>query len=152
MAFAVSFYTHELRIGSFYAGDAFIDLLMTGLFVWLALTSDRWWALVMSAILTLTLLVYVSALVVPDLGAYAVLSARIGLGILASLTLLCGAGERWLVGEQAVSDRETWVRRRTAGQGHGPGTAVRARSPERSEGPAPGQSPAGSAASPRPST
>ncbi|KQY79265.1 MULTISPECIES: hypothetical protein [unclassified Brevundimonas] len=111
VVFAVSFYTHELRVGAFYAGDAVVDFLMTGLFVWLALTRDRWWALVMSAIMTLTLLVYVSALVVPDLGAYAVLSARIGLGILASLTLLCGAGERWLVGERAVSDREAWVRR-----------------------------------------
>lgn len=56
VVFAVSFYTHELRVGAFYAGDAVVDFLMTGLFVWLALTSDRWWALVMSAIMTLTLL------------------------------------------------------------------------------------------------
>lgn len=124
-AFAVSFYTHELRIGTFYAGDAVVDVLMTGLFVWLALTRNRWWPLVMSGIMVLTLLVYVSALVAPDLGAYAVISARVGLGILSSLTLLFAAGERWLVGEQAVSDREAWVRRRTAGQGHGPGGLAR---------------------------
>lgn len=111
VVFAVSFYTHELRVGAFYAGDALVDVLMTGVFLWLALTSDRWWALVMSAIMALTLLVYVTALVVPDLGPYAVVSARIGLGIQCSLALLCGAGERWLAGERAVSDGEIWARR-----------------------------------------
>ncbi len=153
VAFAVSFYTHELRIGAFYAGDAVVDLLMTSLFVWLALTSDRWWTLVMSGIMALTLLVYVSALVAPDIGPYAVLSARVGLGILSSLILLGGAGERWLVGERAVSDREAWTRRRrSAAPGHGPAEPVRTGSSERREGPAPGQSPTGSASSPRPST
>jgi type VI protein secretion system component VasK len=117
----VSFYTHELRVGAFYAGDAVVDLLMTGVFVWLAFTRDRWWPLIMSAIMALTLLVYVSSLVIPDLGPYAVISARIGLGILCALTLLFGACERWLVGEQAVSDREAWARRRRSpGQGHAP--------------------------------
>ncbi|HWQ87256.1 hypothetical protein [Brevundimonas sp.] len=150
----MSFYTHELRLGTFYAGDAAVDVLMTGVFVWLALTTDRWWLLVMSGIMVLTLLVYVSSLVVPDLGPYAVISARVGLGILSSLALLCGAGERWLAGERAVSDRKAWVRQRSAGQGHDPGAPAGGR-PIRPRGRRAGgrsASLAGSAASPRPST
>ena len=114
VVFAVSFYTHEVRIGTFYAGDAVIDLLMTGFFVWLALTSDRWWALFLSAIMGLTLLVYLAALIVPGVGQYAVISARVGLGILTSLTLLASAGERWLSGETAISDQGSWRPRRAA--------------------------------------
>lgn len=114
LIFAVSFYTHELRIGTFYAGDAVVDLLMTGFFVWLALTSDRWWALFLAAIMGLTLLVYAAALVVPGVGQYAVISARVGLGILTSLALLAGAAERWLSGECSVSDLEQWRTRRVA--------------------------------------
>ena len=113
VVFAVSFITHELRVGTFYAGDAVVDVLMTAVFVWLAFTSDRWWALIMSAIMALTLLVYVTALVVPELSPYAVVSARIGLGIQCSLALLCGAGERWLAGERAVSDEGVWRSRAT---------------------------------------
>lgn len=112
MVFAVSFYTHELRVDGFYVGDAAVDLVLTAFFVWMALTRDRWWPLVMSGIMGLTLLVYVTALLVPDLSAYAVMSARIGLGILSMLTLLAGAGERWLSGEPAVSDLAGWRRRR----------------------------------------
>lgn len=111
VVFAISFYAHELRVGTFYAGDAVIDVLMTAVFLWLAFTSDRWWTLVMSAIMALTLLVYIAALLVPELTPYAVVSARIGLGIQCSLTLLCGAGERWLAGERAVSDADVWRRR-----------------------------------------
>lgn len=110
VVFGVSFYTHELMIGRFYAGDAVMDLLMTGFFLWLALHSDRWWALIMSGIMFLTLLIYLFALIVPEVGPYAVMSARIGLGILSMLTLLAGSAERWLAGEKAVSDLKRWRR------------------------------------------
>lgn len=102
-SFAVSFITHEWKVGDFYAGDAGVDLLLTGVFVWMAVTRDRWWPLFMSAIMGLTLLVYVASLTVPGVGPYAAISARIGFGILTALTLMAGAGERWLAGEQAVS-------------------------------------------------
>ena len=112
VVFGVSFYTHDLRVGTFYAGDAVVDLLMTVFFVWLALTKDRWWALVMCGTMVLTLLVYVSALVVPGLGPYAVMSARIGLGILSSLALAAGPIERWLAGEAPVSAGGRWLPRK----------------------------------------
>lgn len=114
IVFAVSFYTHQLRIDGFYVGDAVVDVGLTAFFVWMALTRDRWWPLVMSAIMALTLLVYVSALVAPGIGPYAVISARIGLGILTMLTLLAGVGERWLAGERPVSTTEIWRPRRAA--------------------------------------
>ncbi len=114
VAFAVSFVTHDLRIGGFYAGDAAVDLLLTGAFGWMAATRDRWWLLFMCALMGLTLLVYVAALTVPGVGPYAVISARVGLGILTALALLAGAGERWLAGERAVGESWSWRRRATA--------------------------------------
>lgn len=108
VSFAASFYVHELMIGRFYAGDAVLDLLLTGMFLWLALNTDRWWLLMMAGVMSLTLLVYISALFVPELSPYAVMSARIGLGILSTLTLLAGSAERWLAGEAAISDLKGW--------------------------------------------
>jgi len=116
VVFAVSYWTHELMIGRFYAGDAVLDLFLTVFFVWMALTQDRWWPLAMSAIMALTVLVYVAALVVPGVGPYAVMSARIGLGLLTTLILLAGVGERWLAGERAISDLKNWRRRRPLGR------------------------------------
>jgi hypothetical protein len=113
IAFAVSFLTHALRVGDFYAGDAVIDLLLTAFFIWMAVTRDRWWPLFMAASMGLTMVVYISALVVPEIGPYAVISARIGLGILGALTLLAGTGERWLAGEPATSAAAVWRRRGT---------------------------------------
>ena len=111
-SFSVSFITHEWKVGDFYAGDAVVDVLLTAVFVWMAVTRDRWWPLVMSAIMGLTLLVYVASLTVPGVGPYAAISARIGFGILTALTLIAGAGERWLAGERAVS-RQAFGARRT---------------------------------------
>ena len=119
VVFAVSFVTHELRVGDFYAGDAVVDFALTVFFVWMAVTRDRWWPLFMSAILGLTMLVYVASLVVPDVGPYAVMSARIGLGILSMLALLAGPFERWLSGERAVSDVRAWRRASGAGASAG---------------------------------
>lgn len=119
VVFAVSFVTHDIMVGPFYAGDAALDLLLTLFFVWMALTRDRWWPLVMSGVMGLTLVVYLAALVVPDLGQWAVMSARIGLGLLTMLTLLAGVLERWLAGERGVSEQKAWSRVAAAG-GAGP--------------------------------
>ncbi len=108
VVFAVSFWTHELRIGQFFAGDAVADVVFTGFVVWMAMTRDRWWPLIMSGIMALTLLVYLAALIVPGIGPYAVMSARVGLGILTMLTLLAGVLERWLAGEPPVSATQRW--------------------------------------------
>ena len=114
LVFAVSYLTHGQRVNGFYVGVAVLDLVMTAFFVWMALTCDRWWLLVMSGVMGLTLMVYVTALLVPSLGPYASISARVGLGLLTMLTLLAGAGERWLAGEAAVSGAARWRPRRKA--------------------------------------
>lgn len=110
IAFAAAFPT--LRIWNVHLDDAMLDLGVTLVFGWLALNRDRWWPLAMAAIMALTVMVHVAIFAVPALGEYAEMSARIGLGILMALALLAGAGERWLAGDRAISDRQTWRRRR----------------------------------------
>jgi hypothetical protein len=111
LAFPVSYFLHPLRMGPVMVGDAALDIAMTLFFAWLALTRERWWPLVMTGTMVLTLLVHASMLLFPHLDTYSDLSARIGLGILSSLILLAGVFERWLAGERPVSDLTTWRRR-----------------------------------------
>ena len=115
IAYAASTFTHGWRVGSFYAGDAALDLAMTVFFIWLALRSDRWWPLLMTGVMALTLLVHVASLMFPHIAGYAEISARIGLGLLSTLILLSGVAERWLAGESAVSMGGRWLRRRAGG-------------------------------------
>lgn len=104
VAFAVSFLLPSMRMWNVYFDHAVRDVGVMLFFGWLAVSRDRWWPLAMTAVMALTVLVHVSIFLVPGLGAYAEISARIGLGILMALVLLAGAGERWLAGERAVSD------------------------------------------------
>jgi hypothetical protein len=112
IAFAVSFALPTTRMWNVHIDDAAQDVGVTLFFGWLALSGDRWWPLAMTAVMVLTLLVHVLIFMVPGLGEYAEMSARIGLGILMALVLMAGAGERWLAGERAVSDTAVWRRRR----------------------------------------
>ncbi len=114
LVFPVSYLLHPLRIGNVMVGDAALDVAVTLFFGWLALTRDRWWPLVMTGVMVLTLLVHASMALMPHLEPYSDLSARVGLALLGSVTLLAGAGERWLAGERTGSDR-----RRTAPRGQG---------------------------------
>jgi hypothetical protein len=104
LVFPVSYFLHPLRMGPVMVGDAALDIAMTVFFAWLALTRERWWPLVMTGTMVLTLLVHAAMLLMPHLDTYSDISARIGLGILSSLILLAGAGERWLAGERASID------------------------------------------------
>lgn len=112
VAFAVSFLLPSMRMWNVYFDHAVRDVGVTLFFGWLALSRDRWWPLAMTAVMALTVLVHVSIFMIPSLGAYAEMSARIGLGIVMALILLAGAGERWLAGEPAVSECKVWRRRR----------------------------------------
>lgn len=112
IVFAAGFVLHPIRMWNVHVGDALLDVGMMLFFGWLALNRDRWWTLVMTAVMALTVLVHVAALLVPEMDHYSELSARVGLGILAALTLLSGVMERWLAGERAVSDGTVWRRRR----------------------------------------
>jgi hypothetical protein len=106
--FAASFVLHPIRMWNVHLGDAAMDLTMMLIFAWMALTRNRWWPLAMTAVMALTVMVHVAMFLVPTLTEYADISARVGLGILMSLTLLIGTGERWLSGERAVSGTARW--------------------------------------------
>lgn len=103
VAFGVSYLLPEVRMWNVFVDDAAMDVGLMLFFGWQALSRERWWPLVMTAMFMLTVLVHVAVFAVPTLGAYADVSARIGLGIAMALTLLIGTGERWLAGEVAVS-------------------------------------------------
>jgi len=115
VVFGVSFIlqpVQQMRMWNVAVSDAAIDLGLALFFGWLALSRDRWWPLFMTAAMMLTVLVHLAMFLAPALGAYADVSARIGLGIVTGLCLLAGVAERWLAGEHAVSDRRRWARRR----------------------------------------
>ena len=111
ITFAASFLLPTMRMWNVYFDHAVRDVGITFFFGWLALSRNRWWPLAMTAVLALTVLVHVSIFMVPSLGEYAEVSARIGLGILMALVLLAGVGERWLAGEKPVSGAAVWRRR-----------------------------------------
>ena len=82
------------------------------IFGWMCLRFDRWWLFVASGALILCGLVTVMEALNPALSLYAALSAQLGLWALVYLSLLAGAGERWLAGERPAADGAIWSRRR----------------------------------------
>lgn len=112
VGFGLGFIVHPWRLSDVYIGDAVLDVALTGLFGWMALGGDRWWPLVMTGVMALTVLVHGAAFAVPTLTPYADVSARIGLGMLTALTLLAGVGERWLAGEPPASAAAVWRSRK----------------------------------------
>src|SRR5690606_22567268 len=89
------------------------ELVVAGVFLWLALRSDRWWTLAAAAALLLCVLVFALELSHSGVSTYGAISARIGLWCVVSLSLIAGVWERWLAGEAAISSRRRW-RSRTA--------------------------------------
>lgn len=110
-AFGISAFLPDLRMWNVFLDDAAVDAGLALFFGWQAMKRDRWWPLVMTAVMILTMLVHVAAFAAPAVGAYADVSARVGLGIAMAVTLLAGTAERWLAGERAVSDLSVWARR-----------------------------------------
>lgn len=103
-----------LRSGNVVVDDAVLDLILTAFFAWMALKGRRWWALAMTAIMVLTLLMHATMFAQPDLSPSIDVAARIGLGLLVGLTLLAGVLERWLADEPPVSPAARWRRRKAA--------------------------------------
>lgn len=97
-----------VMIGRLHADHALQDTLLMLVFGWLAFKRDRWWPLATTATMVLVVMVHLSMVLVPGLDHRADLSARLGLGILTTLTLLFGVFERWLAGERPVSQRAIW--------------------------------------------
>lgn len=100
----------QVRIGDLFVVDAIADVVLTVIFGWLALRADRWWPVAATGVMALTVGVHMSAALGSDMGSNAQLSARVGLGLLVVLVMLSGVAERWLAGEQAVSESRRWHR------------------------------------------
>lgn len=113
VAYIVSF-APPVMIGQLHAVHAFEDALLMFVFGWLALKRDRWWPLIMTATMVLTVLVHLSMVLVPELDRRADIAARLGLGVLTTLSLLIGVVERWLAGERPVSEGAIWSRLKRA--------------------------------------
>ncbi len=79
------------------------EFLVAAVFAWQAFRSDRWWILIASASLALCVLVFILEQVLPGLGRFEAISARIGLWMVVSVSLFGGVAERWLAGEAPVS-------------------------------------------------
>lgn len=90
------------------------DFALMMIFGWMALRGDRWWPIVVTASLTLSVLARVIGMLNPDLSVYATLSAVLGFWILIYVVVLAGVGERWLAGEKPVSGAAVWRRRHPA--------------------------------------
>ncbi len=95
------------------------ETVVAAIFIWLALRSSRWWTLVASAALMLCVVVFVLEWMHPGVSRDTAISARIGLWMVVSLSLLAGVRERWLAGEAAVSPLTVWRRRPVAGRSRG---------------------------------
>jgi hypothetical protein len=97
------------EVGSIAVTQDFVVMLAFG---WLALRTDRWWPIAVTASLALCVLVRAIEIVNPELSRFAVLSAILGLWILLYIVVLGGVAERWLAGERAVSVGRPWRRHR----------------------------------------
>lgn len=92
-------------------------IVLTGIFLGLAFRSDRWWPLVTTASLMLSVLMFLLEWLNPELSRYAAGSAQIGLWMVVYLTVIAGVAERWLAGEPAAGGRGGRRARRPSGPG-----------------------------------
>lgn len=97
-------------IGDVYVDSTIEDTLKMLFFGWLAFRSDRWWPFVAAAAMVLMLLVHILSMVT-DISWDAAVSARVGLELLAYVTLLAGVAERWMAGERRAGAGLQWRRR-----------------------------------------
>ncbi len=72
-------------------------------FLWLALSRQRWWLLAATSGLMLCVFTWAVRLLLPGIGYETAASAAVGEWALVYLALMGGALERWLAGETAVS-------------------------------------------------
>jgi len=89
-----------------------VQLVTASGILWLTFRFDRWWLFVASGALILCGLITAMEILNPALSLYAAVSAQLGLWGLVYLSLLAGAGERWLAGEGSAGQAAVWSRRR----------------------------------------
>lgn len=114
LAYLSAYAVSPLRMGEFRIGEAASDVLVTLAFGWMALSRERWWPFAATAFMVLSLMVHLAVALTPHLDGRADVSARAGLGLLLVVSLLAGVAERWLSGEEPVSNAFAWRRRAEA--------------------------------------
>lgn len=92
-----------VMVGGLPLFETAVDVAMVALFVRMALKGGRWWPFAASAVMTLSVLVYLAPVFVPEFDQRAEISAHVGLAAALDLALLAGVVERWLAGERPVS-------------------------------------------------
>lgn len=93
---------HHVMIGPLPLFEVMLEVVLLTIFVGMALKGGRWWPFAAAAVATLSVLVYLALVFVPEFDRRAEISAHVGLGAAMDLALLAGVGERWLAGERPV--------------------------------------------------
>lgn len=94
---------HHVLVGAVPVFDVALETALLAVFLKMALSGGRWWPFAASAVLTLSVLVYLALAFAPEMDRRAEISAHVGLVVALNLTLLAGVAERWLAGERPVS-------------------------------------------------
>lgn len=105
---------HSIVLGDVSIFEAALELGLLVVFLGMAMKGRRWWPFAASAVMTLSVMVYLAQFLVADLDRRAEISAHVGLTIALNLTLLVGVFERWLAGEPPASEMVVWNRSRGA--------------------------------------
>lgn len=101
---------HRFVIENVSVFEIVLELALLAVLVRMALAGHRWWPFAAAAVVTLSTMVFLAQVFLPELDRRAEISAHVGLTIALNLTLLTGVGERWLAGEKAVCERAIWRR------------------------------------------
>ncbi len=101
---------HRFVIGKVSVFEIVLELALLAVLVRMALAGHRWWPFAAAAVVTLSAMVFLAQVFLPELDRRAEISAHVGLTIALNLTLLAGVGERWLAGERAVCEGAIWRR------------------------------------------
>ncbi len=91
------------RIGRSQTGGALCDSVLFLALLYLALTRDRWWLLVVTATQGLAVAAHLALILRPDLTSMENLAAVNVFYLLGLLGLLGGVFERWLAGEKPAT-------------------------------------------------
>ena len=102
----------DIGIGEIMLFKMALEIAVLAVFVRMALKGGRWWPFAVSAVMALSVFVYLALILVPEFDRRAEISAHVGLAAALDLALLAGVVERWLAGERPVS-ADRWRPRTT---------------------------------------
>jgi cytochrome bd-type quinol oxidase subunit 2 len=108
--YIVGYLVQHFQVGNFLWAEALVEIACLAGLLWLSLRRDRWWPLVASALQVMSILVYVAALLNPELSIRSIVVATTTLSLLGLYCLLGGVLERILAGETPASAGAIWTR------------------------------------------